>query len=108
MVSAYRTLAETGRLLGVSAQRVRELIEHGPLNGVERPEGLAVHDEDLRAFRRPLPASAFPGYSALCKLGSEEGSADSPVPASLQDDPDRQQPVAPRTPAARHLRVVPR
>lgn len=106
MVSAYRTLAETGRLLGVSAQRVRELIEHGPLNGVERPEGLAVHDEDLRAFRRPLPASAFPGYSALCKPAAEVLSAGRGDAASLQVDPALEQPVAPASPRPRHLRLV--
>lgn len=53
-LGGYRTLTATGDILGVSAEQVLEWIEHGPLNGTERPEGLFVHSDDLRAFRRPL------------------------------------------------------
>jgi len=67
----YRTLAATGRILGVSAQRVLDFIERGPLVGRAMPEGLMVHSEDLAAFRRPLSvASASEGKSALCPLFS--------------------------------------
>jgi len=54
MLGAYLTLAETGRVLGVESGTVRDLIVNGPLVGIEREDGLMVHEEDLRSFRRPL------------------------------------------------------
>lgn len=70
MLSAYRTLAATGRILGVSAQRVLDFIERGPLVGRLMPEGLMVHAEDLAEFRRPrpTPASVSGDMSTLCQL----------------------------------------
>ena len=88
MLSGYRTLAATGRLLGVSKQRVLDLIERGPLVGRRFDDGrLLVHDEDLQAFRRPLSvASVLPGYSALCQLagaGLEGGGRSLQVATAL-------------------------
>lgn len=62
MLNGYRTLAATGAILGVTAERVLEFIEHGPLIGRELPEGLMVHAEDLALFRRPL-GTATTGYN---------------------------------------------
>lgn len=69
MLNGYRTLAATGEILGVSAQRVLDLVERGPLVGRQMSDGSTmIHAEDLAAFRRPFPASVFPGYSALGQL----------------------------------------
>lgn len=84
MLSGYRTLAATGRVLGVSEQRVLDFIERGPLVGRAMPEGLMVHDEDLAAFRRPLGIATsgnklLPCGSEVLHSPKSEGDAASSV-----------------------------
>ncbi len=79
MLSAYRTLAATGRILGVSAERVAEFVDHGPLVARVFEDGRRlIHDDDLRAFRRPLfvTASESTGYSTLCQLAGPDPRED--------------------------------
>lgn len=81
----YRTLAATGRILGVSAQRVLEFIEHGPLIGRTMPEGLMVHEDDLRAFRRPLfSVGPVSDNRRVANHAAEDSSTNQPVVESLQ------------------------
>lgn len=94
MLGNYKTLAAVGSILGVSATRVLEFVEHGPLIAVQREGGLMVHDDDLRAFRRPLSASAFPGQSTLCQLADGKTKGRRAVPGSLHLAPGRVQDVA--------------
>lgn len=75
MLNGYRTLAATGRILGVSAQRVLDFIEHGPLVGRRLDGELKVHAEDLAAFRRPL------GIATTSNNSSQHSSETCPVAA---------------------------
>lgn len=53
LVFGYRTLTETGVLLGgIDAAAVRELVDHGPLVGRLVGGELLIHGEDLAAFIR--------------------------------------------------------
>lgn len=88
MLGAYLTLAETGRVLGVGIDRVMEFIDRkaGDLVAIQRESGLMVHEDDLRAFRRPLfiAASESEGLSALCQLATADAEESRPLPGSLQ------------------------
>lgn len=79
LIHGYRTLAETGRILGVSAARVLDMVDNGPLIARQLEDGIYVHDEDLVAFRRPL------GVVPQSPIMSEEfpGEAGSPVKPRL-------------------------
>ena len=45
-------VSEVGRLLGLSAQRVRVLIDQGHLPAIRTPLGRLVAASDVEAFRR--------------------------------------------------------
>ena len=86
MLNGYRTLAATGRILGVSPQRVLDLIERGPLVGRRVGGDLKVHDDDLTAFRRPLSvASCLGGKSTFCKPEEPNTEQYQQAPRTLQD-----------------------
>lgn len=99
-LNGYRTLAETGVLLGVSEEQVLEWVEHGPLVAREGlSEGLVIPHEDLMAFRRPLFAiagSASSGLSTLGKLFCGENQKDQSVARSLQVATERKRNAAGR------------
>ncbi len=104
MLSAYRTFAATAAIMGVTEEQVEAWVE-GPLVARVFDDGTRlIHHEDLIAFRRPLSASAYPGYSALCKPTGEssEGGKASPHPAAERDRGE----ATATAPAARHLRLV--
>lgn len=61
----YKTLAEVGAELGLPEAKVLQLAESGPLIAVRRERGLMVHEDDLRAFRRPRLSTASSSNNSL-------------------------------------------
>ncbi len=109
MLGSYKTLAAVGAILGVSEQRVLELVEHGPLVAVRREMGLMVHEEDLAAFRRPLGIATTRDNST--PYGSEMLRFANPAAAGVVLSTTEHDPLiiglcGSKGKAARHLRLV--
>ncbi len=49
-----RTFAAVAALLGVTEERVGDLVDFGPLVARQHDDGRWIHDDDLAAFRRPI------------------------------------------------------
>lgn len=90
VIEGWLSVAEVAQRLGISVQRVRQLLHAGELDGRKGPGGWIVAESAVRAREQAPPAAGRPLSSHMAWLVvAQLLAADSPPGSGVDLDPDR-------------------